>query len=610
MKGAVLWAGSVLIICLFGLLGLFLSARHSLMAQKQAELRNVASIAARFVDPEVHARFRDRSQESDSLYLAALTPLARILKADPSLKFIYTMIREGDSILFVLDPTPVGDADGDGMDDKSHILQHYPEASPACRRAFLTAAATNDDRPYTDAWGTFYSAYCPILRADGTLAAVLGVDMSAGDLVLSQRRLLDRAWLGIGSSLLLAAAVFAGSFLAIRKRRRDAEHAERILADLERARVLADAANAAKGEFLSVMSHEIRTPLNGVIGCASLLETRGLDPAQAELVRAIRESGGLLLDLVNDILDFSRIESKGVELASAPFDLEEEIASVAGLMGHKAREKGLAFDVEYPEGAPRRFLGDSTRIRQVLLNLVGNAIKFTETGGIRIAVATGPVRISIHDTGIGLSAEDAAKLFRPFSQAEPATSRRFGGTGLGLSICKRLVEAMGGEIGFESRPGAGSVFRFTLGLALAPVAEAAPAATDIGTGPQAFPGLAVLVVEDNQVNRMVIGKMLERLGCPCVFAEDGSEGAEMAAARRFDAILMDCQMPVMDGYTSARIIRAEGGASAASPIFALTANAASGEWEKCAASGMTGFLGKPIRLEDLRRALAEVAANA
>ncbi len=587
----------------------------------QVELRNVATIAARFVDPVAHARFRSPSQEGDSAYLAAVEPLARILAADPSLKFIYTMVMEPDGIHFVLDPTPEGDSDSDGTDDKSHILQAYPEASPACRRAFATGKASNDEAPYTDAWGTFYSAYCPIFAADGHLAAVLGVDRNAADLTVSQRHLRRQAGSGFASSLLLAFAVFGGSFVALRKRRFDAEHAATILADLERARVVADSANAAKGEFLSVMSHEIRTPLNAVLGCASLLETQGLPDAQAQLVRTIQGSGELLLELVNDILDFSSIEQKGVELASGPIDLRKEIGWVAGLMEPKAREKGLQLRVEYAVPESARYLGDSTRMRQVLLNLVGNSIKFTERGSIDIGCeALGlqgdgreRVRISIRDTGIGMSPADAAKLFQPFTQAEASTRRRFGGTGLGLSICKRLVEAMGGGIEMESRPGAGSVFRFTLALlpeqdegkGTAPAAPGAPK-QDATADSARLAGLDVLVVEDNQVNRMVIGKMLERIGCRFTFAHDGAAGAQAAAERRFDVILMDCQMPVMDGYAASSAIRT-GGASAASPILALTANASSEEKEKCMACGMSGFLGKPVRLEDLRSALAAVA---
>jgi signal transduction histidine kinase len=380
---------------------------------------------------------------------------------------------------------------------------------------------------------------------------------------------------------------------------------------LRLAKEQAEAGNLAKAQFLANMSHEIRTPMNGVLGALDLLAHSKITPEQRKLLSTATASSEALLTVLNEVLDFSKIEAGRLELVNEPLLLRPVLNSVLELLSPMAQRKGLALSLEFDPSLPARVRGDAGRIRQVLLNLIGNAVKFTDRGRVSVRARRAPggsdsrlaLVLEVEDTGIGIAPEAMPRLFTPFFQADQSDRRRFGGTGLGLVISKRLTEAMGGELSVESSPARGSTFRMKLPLeALPDTLAAVPAAAAAPPVPLAG---KVLLVEDNLVNRMLAVAMLDKLGIAVTEAGDGLAALKHLEASRFDLVLMDCQLPVMDGFEATREIRARerGALAPRTPIIAVTANALSGDSERCLQAGMDGYLAKPYTLDSLRETL-------
>ena len=402
--------------------------------------------------------------------------------------------------------------------------------------------------------------------------------------------------------------------------RREAEQLRINEAAARQATLVAEAASRAKSEFLANMSHEIRTPLNGVIGMLQLLAGTPLDDGQRRFASVADASAKALLTLINDILDFSKIEAGKLELENLPFDLVEVAEQAVGILSVKATQKGLATHFDLQPGVARPRIGPADRIRQVLVNLLGNAVKFTEHGSVTLRIQADDadadaLLFEVIDTGIGIPPDRLDRLFKSFSQVDASTTRQYGGTGLGLAISKQLAGLMGGTVGVRSEVGVGSTFWFkaklpcdnnAMAAVSAPVQVAAPVAGLVSRH--------LLVAEDNEINQMVVGEMLRRLGYTADMVDNGRAAVEAVATKEYGLILMDCQMPEMDGFAATTAIRAAEAARPAGrrvPVIALTANAIKGDRESCLTAGMDDYLTKPLDARELAATLTRwLAATA
>ncbi|MFZ5995107.1 MAG: ATP-binding protein [Thermodesulfobacteriota bacterium] len=530
--------------------------------------------------------------------------LINVRNANPDCRFVYLMAKRDGKVVFLADSEP------EESPDYSPPGQIYGEASPGLL-AFFTSGEPFVEGPLSDRWGDWVSGFSPVRDPrTGRVLAAVGIDIDAGDW---QRKIIVHRLAPITITM-LAVVLLIGFFVS----------RERLLAAKEQA----EAASRAKSEFLAMMSHEIRTPMNGVLGVLGLALDGEMPSQQREYLTMARSAADSLHNLLNDILDFSRIEAGKLVLEKTDFNFRSVINSVVDLLRLPAKGRGLELRCDIPDDVPDALSGDAGRLRQILLNLIGNAVKFTKSGYILISTevekktASGMLlHFLVKDTGIGIPKDKLETIFEAFTQADASNNRRYGGVGLGLSISRRLVEMMGGSIWVESEEGRGSIFHFTVRFGLPRglperESQSSDRLSEAREGTAATPhtlsktNFRILLAEDDLINQEVARGILLKHGHRPTVVSDGKAAVEMWEKGYIDLIFMDIQMPVMDGFEATRLIREKEKATGAHiPIIAMTASALKGDRERCLEASMDGYISKPVKAAELLQLIEATVVN-